>query len=169
MDFFNVLEQRYSVRSYRPDPVETEKLEQIMEAARLAPTACNRQAFKIIVISTKGRQNELKEIYPKDWFGEAPNVLCVCSTPGENWVRKDGKNYSDVDAAIVMDHMILAATALGLGTCWIGAFDPEAARNVLGLDDSMEPVAFTPLGYPKGLAPEKSRKPVGELVIRFKD
>lgn len=169
MDFFNVLEQRYSVRSYRPDPVEAEKLEQIMEAARLAPTACNRQAFKIIVISTKGRQNELKKIYPKDWFGEAPNVLCVCSTPGENWVRKDGKNYSDVDAAIVMDHMILAATALGLGTCWIGAFDPEAARNVLGLGDSMEPVAFTPLGYSKGLAPDKSRKPVGELVIRFKD
>ncbi len=169
MDFFNVLEQRYSVRSYRPDPVEAEKLEQIMEAARLAPTACNRQAFKIIVISTKGRQNELKKIYPKDWFCEAPNVLCVCSTPGENWVRKDGKNYSDVDAAIVMDHMILAATALGLGTCWIGAFDPEAARNVLGLDNSMEPVAFTPLGYAKGFAPNKSRKPVEDLVINFED
>ncbi len=169
MDFFNVLEQRYSVRSYRPDPVEGEKLEQIMEAARLAPTACNRQAFKIIVISTKGRQNELKKIYPKDWFGEAPNVLCVCSTPGENWIRKDGKNYSDVDAAIVMDHMILAATALGLGTCWIGAFDLEAARNVLGLDNSMEPVAFTPLGYAKGFAPNKSRKSLEDLVINFKD
>ncbi len=169
MDFFNVLEQRYSVRSYRPDPVEAEKLEQIMEAARLAPTACNRQAFKIIVISTKGRQNELKKIYPKDWFGEAPNVLCVCSTPGESWVRKDGKNYSDVDAAIVMDHMVLAATALGLGTCWVGAFDLEAARNVLGLDNSMEPVAFTPLGYAKGFAPNKSRKSLEDLVINFKD
>ncbi len=169
MDFFSVLEQRYSVRSYRPDPVEAEKLEQIMEAARLAPTACNRQAFKVIVVSTKGRQDELKKIYPKDWFGEAPNVLCVCSTPGENWVRKDGKNYSDVDAAIVMDHMILAATALGLGTCWIGAFDLEAARNVLGLDNSMEPVAFTPLGYAKGFAPNKSRKSVADLVINFED
>lgn len=169
MEFFEVMKERYSVRSYRPDPVEPGKLYQVLEASRLAPTACNRQVFKVFVIATEGRQGELKKIYPKDWFSEAPYVLCVCSTPGENWVRKDGKNYSDVDAAIVMDHIILAATALGLGTCWIGAFDAQAAREVLGLDQALEPVVFTPLGYPKGEAPNKVRKSLDDLIIKLGD
>ena len=169
MDFFKVIKERYSVRSYRPDPVEPEKLEQILEAAILAPTACNRQAFKVIVIKTEDKKADLIRIYPKGWFAEAPYILCVCSIPGENWVRKDNKNYSDVDAAIVMDHIILAATALGLGTCWIGAFDLEAARDVLALDNSLEPVVLTPLGYAKGSPPNKVRKSLIDLVINFKD
>jgi nitroreductase len=164
MDFFKVIEQRYSVRSYKPDLLEPEKLQQILEAARLAPTAVNKQAFKIIVIQTAGKQAELRKIYSRDWFSEAPYILCVCSIPEKNWVRKDNKNYSDVDAAIVMDHIILAATALGLGTCWIGAFDAQAAREVLGLDNSLEPVAFTPLGYPEGAMANRVRKPLVDLV-----
>lgn len=164
MDFFRVVEQRYSVRSYRPDPLEPEKLQQILEAARLAPTAANRQAFKVIVLKTEGRQVELKRIYPRDWFSEAPYVLCVCSIPGKSWVRKDNKNYADVDAAIVMDHIILAATALDLGTCWIGAFDAQVAREVLGLDDTLEPVLFTPLGYPNGTTVNRVRKSLADLV-----
>jgi nitroreductase len=167
MGFFNVVEQRYSVRSYRSDPVEPEKLQQVLEAARLAPTACNLQAFKIVVIKTAGRREELKRVYPRDWFSEAPYVLGVCSIPEQCWVRKDNKNYSDVDAAIVMDHMILAATSLGLGTCWIGAFDVKAAREVLGLDKSLEPVVFTPLGYPQGTVMNRGRKSLRDLVINL--
>jgi nitroreductase len=84
--------------------------------------------------------------------------------PEQNWVRRDNKNYNDVDVAIVMDHLTLAAADLGLGTCWIGAFDPEAAREVLGLPDHIEPVAFTPLGYPADSPRPKTRKPLHELV-----
>jgi nitroreductase len=165
MEFFKVLEQRYSVRSYRPDPVEPEKLQQILEVARIAPTAANRQAFKVLVIKTEGKQEVLKRIYSRDWFCEAPYVLCVCSIPGQNWVRKDSKNYSDVDAAIVMDHIILAATALDLGTCWVGAFDIQAAREGLGLDETLDPVVFTPLGYPREAVVNRVRKPLGDLVV----
>lgn len=164
MDFFEVIQKRYSVRSYQPDMVEPEKLEQILNAARLAPTACNLQAFKVIVIKTEGRQEELKKVYNKDWFSEAPYVLCVCTIPDKCWTRRDQKPYADVDAAIVMDHMILAATALGLGTCWIGAFDPQAARELLALDDTLEPVVFTPLGYPKSDAVIREKKALAELV-----
>ena len=164
MDFFKVVKQRYSVRSYRPDPVEPEKLQQILEAAQIAPTAANRQAFKVFVIKTEGKQEALKRIYAKEWFSEAPYVLCVCSIPEKNWLRKDNKNYSDVDAAIVMDHIILAATALELGTCWIGAFDVQVAREVLGLDETVEPVIFTPLGYPRGAMANRARKSLSDLV-----
>jgi len=164
MEFSKLITSRYSVRAYKPDPVEKEKLDRVLEAARLAPTAANKQAFQIIVIQTKGREEALKRIYGRDWFVQPPLVICACGMPDRNWVRKDGKNYSDVDVAIVMDHLILAAADLGLGTCWIGAFDPDAAREVLGLPDGAEPVAFTPLGYPADELRPKKRKPLHELV-----
>ena len=121
--------------------------------------------LRIIVVKTEGRQGELKKIYPKDWFAEAPYVLCVCSIPEKCWGRKDHKSFADVDAAIVMDHIILAATALDLGTCWIGAFDSRAAREVLRLDQTWEPVVFTPLGYPREATVNRVRKPLEDLVV----
>jgi len=135
-----------------------------MEAARIAPTAANRQAFQIIVIHTKGVEDKLLEIYGKQWFVQPPLVICACGMPGENWVRSDTRNYVDVDVAIVMDHLILAAANEGLGTCWIGAFKPDAARRILGLPDEVEPIAFTPLGFPSDTPGEKRRKSLGELV-----
>ncbi len=164
MDFQQIIRNRYSVRSYRPDPVGEEALAQLLESARLAPTAANRQAFQLVVIHTRGREEELKRIYPRDWFVQPPLVICICGIPGDNWVRRDARNYVDVDAAIVMDHLILAATELGLGTCWIGAFDPEAARQVLGLPDGVEPIAFTPLGYSADTPRARLRKPLADLV-----
>lgn len=165
MEYYEVIQQRHSVRSYTSDPVEAEKLRRILEAAVLAPTAANRQAFKVIVIETRGHEEELKKIYNKPWLIEASYVLCVCSVPEKCWVRSDKKVYSDVDAAIVMDHIILAATAEGLGTCWIGAFNPLAAKEVLELDDSLEPIAFTPLGYARETAYTRVRKSPADLVI----
>lgn len=164
MEFSDLIQKRYSVRAYKPDPVEEAKLSQVLEAARLAPTACNRQPFQIVVVHTAGRQAELKRIYKADWFAQAPLVLCACGLPFQNWVRRDGKNYNDVDVTIAMDHLILAAANLGLGTCWIGAFDPAAAREVLGLPVEVEPIAFTPLGYPADQPKPKDRKPLSELV-----
>ena len=164
MEFSELIEKRYSVRAYKPDPVEDEVLNQVLEAARLAPTAANRQPFQLIVIPTAGREAELKRIYPRDWFVQAPLVICACGIPAKGWTRRDGKNYTDVDVAIAMDHLILAATSLGLGTCWIAAFDPTAAREVLGLPDGVEPIAFTPLGYPADQLRPKKRKALSELV-----
>jgi nitroreductase len=167
MDFSEVIKKRYSVRSYQPDPVEPEKLKTILEAARLAPTAVNYQPFKVFVIRNYGCKKKLKTVYPKEWFVEAPLVLGVCINTAECWTRRDGKSFADVDAAIVMDHMILAATALGLGTCWIGAFDRQAARELLQItDQSWEPVVFTPLGYPRETPSNRTgRKPLEELVV----
>jgi nitroreductase len=164
MEFSDLIRERYSVRAYKADPVEEEKLQRVLEAARLAPTAANRQPFRLIVIHTQGREKELNRIYGRQWFVQAPLLLCMCALPREAWVRADGKNYAEVDATIAMDHLILAAADLGLGTCWVAAFDPTAARQVLGLPEEVEPVAFTPLGYPADTPREKKRRPLPELV-----
>ncbi|MBN2552765.1 MAG: nitroreductase family protein [Spirochaetales bacterium] len=164
MDFEQLIRKRYSVRSYRADPVPEEVLAKVLEAARLAPTAANRQAFRILVIHTSGRENELKRIYGRDWFVQGPLVIGVCALSDGCWVRADGKSYADVDAAIVMDHLILAATDQGLGSCWIGAFDARAAREILKLPESAYPIAFTPLGYPADRPGAKRRRPIKDLV-----
>jgi len=164
MEFLQLIEARYSVRAYKPEPVEEEKLQRVLEAARLAPTAANRQPFQLIVIHTEGREKELKRIYNREWFVQAPLVICACGIPAQGWTRRDGKSYTDVDVAIVMDHLTLAAASMGLGTCWIAAFDPVAAREVLGLPEGVEPIVFTPLGYPADQPKPKRRKPLSDLV-----
>lgn len=164
MEFADVIRARYSARAYKPDPVGDEVLREVLGAAQAAPTAANKQPFQIIVIRTEGRQEELKRIYGRDWFTQAPLVLCMCALPAQAWVRRDGKNYADVDASIAMDHLTLAATNAGLGTCWVAAFDPAAAREVLRLPAGVEPLAFTPLGYPADAPRAKTRKPLAELV-----
>lgn len=164
MEFLDLVKSRYSVRAYKNEPVEMEKLEKILEAARFAPTAVNYQPFKLIVINTEGREKELKRIYQAEWFSEAPLVICICCEYSNAWVRRDGKNFADVDATIVMDHIILAATSLGLGTCWIGAFDAEAAQEILKLPDDVEPLVFTPIGYPADEISEKKRKNLSDIV-----
>ncbi len=164
MDFLELIEKRYSVRAYKPDPVEEDKLTSVLNAARLAPTASNRQPIQIIVVHTQGKEEELSSIYQREWFVQAPLILCICGIPAEAWVRRDGKQYLGVDAAIVMDHIILAATEIGLGTCWIAAFDEINARKVLAIPDDVEPLLLTPLGYPGVLPGEKKRKTLEELV-----
>jgi nitroreductase len=164
MEFEKLIGARYSVRSYRSDPIPDPLLSKVLEAGRLAPTAANRQAFRIVVIHTAGREKELKRIYGRDWFVQAPVVIAVCALTDRCWVRSDGKSYCEVDAAIVMDHLILAAADQGLGSCWIGAFDARAAREVLGLPESVQPVAFTPLGYAADSPGEKRRRPLEDLV-----
>jgi nitroreductase len=166
MEFSELIEKRYSVRGYKDKPVEKEKLDKILEAGRLAPTGVNYQGFKIFVIDTKKHKEALKKIYHQSWFVEAPLVLCVAMAPTKSWTRPwDGKNISDIDAAIVMDHMILAATDLGLGTCYIGAFRKYAAIEFLELDEEYEPVLFTPLGYPDDEGRNMPRKNIDELVF----
>ncbi len=166
MDFQDLIRARYSCRAYLDTPVEEEKLAAVLEAARLAPTAANRQAFRVHVLTTAGRHDELRRLYARDWLAQAPLVIGVAGEPARGWVRRDGRNYVDVDCAIVMDHLVLQAADLGLGTCWIAAFDPPAARELLQLPPGWEPIAFTPLGYPADTCPPRKRRPLEEIVTR---
>ena len=165
MDLQQLIRARYSVRQYQSRPIPGDSLQRILEAFVLAPTAANRQPFGLVLVETQGREEALRRIYRPDWFAKQPPlVVCVCAQREQAWTRSDGKSYADVDAAIAMDHLILAATEEGLGTCWIGAFDPEAAREVLALPDNVEPIAFTPLGYPADSPRPKLRKKLDDLV-----
>lgn len=164
MDFLELAKKRYSVRAYKPDQVEDGKLQRVLEAACLAPTPTNNQPFQLIVIHTEGNQDKLLEIYNRPWFVQAPLVICCVGLQKEAWIRKDGRNYLDVAVTIVFDHLIMAATDLGLGTCWVGQFEKEPARKFLGVPKDVEPILFTPLGYPADEPKEKKRKPVSELV-----
>jgi nitroreductase len=167
MNFQKLVSTRYSVRAYLPDPVPEPLLHEVLEAARLAPSACNRQPFRVVVIRTRGSEAELLRIYPKEWFVQAPLVLAVCAVPGEAWTRSryDGWSAAETDATIATDHLLLAAADLGLGTCWIAAFDPKAAREVLGLPEGVVPVAFTPLGWPADTPGPKERRPLEDIVF----
>lgn len=164
MDFFDCIASRRSFRAYKNEPVPRELVEKVLEAGNLAPTAANYQSFRALVASTRGREEELKKVYGKDWLVSAPYVVLICAEPGKAWVRSDGKNYADVDATIAFDHMILAAQALGLGTCWIAAFNPAEARRVFNLPSGWEPVALTPLGFPAESPGARKRKPVADWV-----
>jgi nitroreductase len=165
MEYSELIAKRYSVRAYRPDPVEDGKLQAVLEAARLAPTAANRQPIQLVVMNTAGREEEIRKIYRRPWFVQAPLVIAVCAISSQAWVRESDRfNARLIDAAIVADHLILAATNLGLGTCWIAAFNVEAARDVLQLPAEAEPVIFTPLGYPADQPGPKIRKPLADLV-----
>jgi len=165
MGFASLIRKRYSVRSYQSRDIDDAVLQRVLQAFVLAPTAANRQALGLVVVRTAGRTEELRRIYKRDWFAsQPPLVVCACAIPDACWVRRDGKSYADVDAAIAMDHLILAATEEGLGTCWIGAFDPKAAREILQLPEGVEPIAFTPLGYPADSPKPKSRKELDQIV-----
>lgn len=165
MDFNELARRRYSARAYSSLAVEDEKVGLVLEAARLAPTAANCQSFQIILIHTQGREQELRRIYPREWFTQAPLVFCICVVKKEGWIRpRDDANFAEVDAVIVMDHMTLAAASLGLGTCWIANFNPDEARAILGIPEGVEPVFFSPLGYAKDTPHPKERKSLDDIV-----
>ena len=166
MKFTELAEQRTSIRSYTKKPVSKKMLNEDLEAGRLAPTACNFQPFRFVVVQEEENLAALAEGYPAEWFAEAPVVIAICTTPKKAWIRKkhDDKNYADVDGAIAADHMTLAAADLGLGTCWVGAFNPKIIRKVLGIPRSAEPLILLTLGHPNEKGRPKTRKTLDELV-----
>lgn len=163
MDFFELVRTRRSIRAFKPDHVEDEKLNRILEAARLAPTAANRQPIYFVVVKDEKTKQALKDAYRQEWFYTAPVIICACSIPKQAWVRNDGKNYCEVDVAIAMDHLVLGAWTEGLGTCWIAAFKPAIVKDVLKLPEGIEPVALTPLGYPKDVPSPTYRKAISDI------
>jgi len=164
MDFLALAKKRYSVRGYSDKPIEETLLNEILDAGRYAPSACNNQHWHFIVIRDPEKRAALFDTYPKEWFTNAPVIIVVCVEPAKAWNRMDGKNYADVDGAIAMDHMTLSAASLGLGTCWIGAFNPPKLRELLQLPDGIEPLAMTPLGYPTAPPRNLGRKERSEII-----
>lgn len=164
MRFLELAAKRSSIRGFKPDPVPEELLAKVLEAGRIAPSAANKQPWHFIVVREEAARQKLQQAYPRDWFGKAPAIIVVCVEPGKAWVRQDGKNYAWVDGAIAMDHMTLCAADLGLGTCWIGAFDAKKARDVLFLPEGIEPLAMTPVGYPEAASRPKVRKESSEIL-----
>ncbi|KMQ49876.1 Nitroreductase family protein [Chitinispirillum alkaliphilum] len=164
MEFSELLDKRYSVRSYKSDDVEEEKLLKVLDAGRRAPSAVNNQPWFFIVCSKEETKAKLRHVYDREWFVAAPVIIAVCIDREVSWKRKDGKDYGDVDAAIALDHMTLQAAELGLGTCWIGNFYADKASEALNLPSHVEPLAFTPLGYPDQLPAKKGRKSLEDIV-----
>jgi nitroreductase len=165
MHFIELITARYSVRKYAGTPVPAEALARVLEAARLAPSAANYQPWHFFVVTNAATRLALFPNERQAWISAAPVVLVACSYPEKAWTRSyDGKNHADVDLAIAMEHMVLAATAEGLGTCWICAFDPAIVRQALNLPPDMEPVAATPLGYSLDTPRPKNRKALEEIV-----
>lgn len=166
MKFIDLARKRSSIRSFTDQPVSKTMLNEILEAGCLAPTACNLQPFRFIVVQKKENLAALAACYPGDWFKESTLVIAVCTQPEKGWKRSkyDGRSYTDVDAAIAADHMTLAATDLGLGSCWIGAFDPEAARKTLGVPSTSEPLILLAFGHPNETGRPKVRKELKDLV-----
>jgi len=164
MDFYEVIKKRRSIRGYEDRAVEEDKLKRILEAARIAPSAANRQPWYFVVVKREDVKENLKGAYNKEWFWKAPVIICACGIEKEAWRRKDGKSYLDVDVSIAMDHLILAATAEGLGTCWIAAFDSSEVKRILNLPRGIEPIVLTPLGYPATSPKPFFRKPLEKIV-----
>ena len=149
--FLELAEKRRSVRAYKPDEVPEELVQTVLEAGRLAPSACNKQPWRFLVVRSETGRRALGAAYAREWFWKAPVVIAVCILPKEAWTRSyDGQNYAMVDGTLAMDHMTLAAAELGLGTCWIGAFDPAAVREAYATALADEPFVHL---LPEGVAP----------------
>lgn len=164
MDVFEAIKRRRSVRQYKNEFVEEEKLNRVLEAARLAPSAENRQPWRFIVVTDPKVKKRLRKSYDYEWFLSAPLIIIACALPREAWVRQDGEEYWKVDVAIAVQNLILAATEEGLGTCWIGDFNEKEAKKALGVPKDVRVVAMMPLGYPDEESAVSLRKPLCEIV-----
>jgi len=166
MNFIDLATQRYSVRNYEKRPVEKEKLMYVLEAARIAPSAVNFQPWQFIVVTDPDLLNSIQGIYPRNWLHTTPVIVVALGDHKLGWHRKqDGKDYTDIDVAVAVDHMILAATEQNLGTCWICNFDAEKCCKLFDLPENLEPIAMISIGYPDvDIKPDKKRKPIEELV-----
>jgi nitroreductase len=145
--------------------VEKEKLTTVLEAGRLSPSAVNQQPWHFIAVTDKAARESLLPAYNHKWFVNAPAIIVACALPNEAWSRQDREEYWKVDVAIAMQSMVLVARELGLGTCWVGAFNEDEVKKALGIPKEVRVVALTPLGYAaEQKDPVIDRKPFDEVV-----
>lgn len=168
-NFLELVKSRRSVRKYESRAIEREKIDYIMECARLAPSAVNFQPWRFFLVESDEAKSALRGCYDRDWFASAPLYIVVCADERESWKRAyDGHDHADVDAAIATEHICLAAAEQGLGTCWVCNFDVDKCCEVLNLEPQVRPVALIPIGYPAAdSVSERPRKPLDEISVKI--
>jgi nitroreductase len=169
MDIFQVIRDRRSIRKYKDMPVEQEKIERILDAARLAPSWKNMQCWRFLVLTDAEKRAKVLEAFPDDNPGKkaiamAPVVIVVCADPRESDVE-NGIEYYVADTAIAFEHLCLAAHALGLGTCWMGWYNEARVKASLGVPEAVRIVGITPLGYPDQEPKPRPRKELHEMAF----
>lgn len=161
-DFLTLVQERHSVRSYEERRVEKEKIDLILEAGRLAPTGCNRQGEKLFVVTSSEAMEKLGKAANTY---SAPMAIVVAIKKDGSWVRPyDSKSLIDIDASIITDHMMLEASSLGLGSCWICNFKSDVLCRELSIDEDYIPINILLVGYEKDGKSTKSRKALSEIV-----
>jgi nitroreductase len=170
MNVLDAIKNRRSVRSYSDKPIPADVMAKMKLALRDAPSACNLQPWRFILVSDEKLRGDVAHAaLDQMWMAQAPLIVVACGFPEQAYKKMGGYGNSiDIDLAIAVDHLTLAAVAEGLGTCWIGAFSEEAVKKVLGIPENVKVVAMTPLGYPseaKLIRPveESRRKPNAEI------
>jgi nitroreductase len=164
MDVYTAIRQRSSVRAYKDTAVEDDKLNKVLEGARLSPSSSNRQEWKFIVVKNKETRKKLANAaFGQSFIGEAPVVIVACATESKS-IMVCGQPAHTVDVSIACAFMILQAYELGLGTCWIGAFKENEVKKILKIPEHIRVVAMTPLGYPNQPPSQKSRKGLDQIV-----
>jgi len=170
MDVHEAIRTRRSVRAYSSKPIPDDVMEKMRQALRFAPSACNFQPLRFIIVMEPELRRKLAKVAAGQmWMADAPVIVVVCGLPAQAFKGMGGHgNSADIDAAIALDHLSLAAVAEGLGTCWIGAFDEAGVKKLLGIPAESKPVAMTPLGYPASAdmnhpLSESDRKPHAEI------
>lgn len=165
----SVCRDRSSVRSYKQDPIPEDIMEYIKECVRLAPSAVNFQPWRFIIVKDENKRQKLQQCYQREWFKEAPCYIIACCVKNEAWIRKqDAKNHGDIDLAIAIEHLCLAAAEQGLGTCWVCNFDVSLFAKGFSLPEDWEPIALIPIGYPAddtSETKEKNRKATQEIWL----
>lgn len=164
MTFLDLTKQRYSCRNYQNKAVEKEKLDYVLECVRMAPSAVNRQPWRFRIISSEEGRQKLCQCYNREWITTAPTIIMASILHDEEWVRSDGKHHGDIDIAIAVEHLCLAATEQGLATCWVCNFDVEKCKQHFTFADNEEPAVLIPLGYAADEMKEKNRKAMSDIV-----
>jgi len=164
MDVIEVIEKRRSVRSYTDKPVERDKIQRLLEAARLAPSASNRQEWRFVVVTDKKRRAALAEAANNQEFVAQASVVIAACAEHDGHVMRCGQACYPIDVAIAVDHMTLQAVAEGLGTCWIGAFYEDQVRQILGIPEEIRVVQLLTVGYAAGAPGPRPRLPVQQIA-----
>jgi len=164
MDFLELVKSRYSCRAYKSLSVEKEKVDYILECVRYAPSAVNKQPWRFHIVSEDDDKARLQQCYNRDWFKTAPMYVIASILHDEEWVRSDGKHHGDIDIAIAVEHLCLAATEQGLATCWVCNFDAALCKQLFSLPANEEPAVVIPLGYAADEIRPKTRKTIEEIV-----
>ena len=168
VDVLDVIQDRRSIRAFKDRTIEEDKLKRVLEAARLSPSAKNLQERIFIVVKDKAKREALVDAARGQGFvGEAPAVIVACAD-NTNYTMPCGQLAYPIDTAIAVDHMTLQAVAEGLGTCWIGAFNEEEVKELLGIPNQIRAVALLPIGYPKNTPQQTPRKELSEIVMQNK-